>query len=108
VNVKRFEWASLVVVVAGVAACGGGMVSVRATDGSVTRDMAAAVRASAAHDLGCGAEAIDVKDVSVNATYEFVAAGCGSRSTYRVPVHSIYETADVVQMSRSPAVQPAP
>jgi len=83
------------------------MVSVRATDGSVSRDMAAAVRASAAHDFGCGAEAIDVKDVSVDATYEFVAAGCGSRATYRVPVHSIYETADVVQMSRSPAVQPA-
>src|SRR5580658_758778 len=115
---EGLRWASLVAVVVG-AAFWAGCTTVRATDGTVVTAWAVprveGVRASAAHDLGCPATAIDVKNVSTdpNAHYpnDLIAEGCGWSANYHVVSTLGRGAYEAVQVSRSPLtpiVQPPP
>jgi|HubBroStandDraft_1064217.scaffolds.fasta_scaffold120092_1 hypothetical protein len=103
------RWAALVAGIVG-AAFWAGCTTVRATDGTVVTAWAVpseeGVRASAAHDLGCPAAAIDIKNVSTdaNAHYanDFVAKGCGWTANYHVVAMVGRGEYEAVQVSRSP------
>jgi hypothetical protein len=101
---RNLRWALGVGVVFGAmctAACG--ELTVRATDGRILPDMVSAVRASAAHDIGCAFEQVDVKNISENDVHELIAEGCGSRATYRVVPGSSFAGWEAVQVSRFPS-----
>jgi hypothetical protein len=97
---KSFDRALLAGVILGAvtsAAC----TSVRATDGRVFSSADEAVRASAAHDLGCGPELVEV----TNLEGESVVDGCGWRATYRYvsPGPHFGDKSDMVLVSRFPS-----
>ncbi len=77
---------------------------VRATDGSVQPDMTAAVRASAAHDLSCTKEVVEVRNLSANGVYEFGAEGCGGRAAYRISTTEPHEAVLVSRSQSGPAL----
>jgi hypothetical protein len=94
------RWASRVAVVVG-AAFWAGCTSVLATDGRVFSSGDEAVRASAAHDLGCGPELVVVRDLEG----ESVVDGCGWRATYRYvsPGPHFGDKSNIVLVSRFPS-----
>jgi hypothetical protein len=94
------RWASLVAGVLG-AAFWAGCTTVRATDGQSFSSGDEAVRASAAHDLGCGAAFLEVR----NLEGESVVEGCGWHATYRYvsPGPHFGDKSDMVLVSRFPS-----
>ena len=87
---KSFDQRLQLGVLVGAAMCTA-CFSIEATDGRVfsgrSGAMVEAVQTSAAHDLGCAADAIGVRDVSAadsDSTWEFVIDGCGWHATYQV------------------------
>jgi hypothetical protein len=91
------------------AALGVGCSSVHAADGRVFSSGDEAVRASAAHDLGCGPALVTVTDVGNDENAESVAEGCGWRATYRyknVPYVHFGDESVLVQVSRFPIHPP--
>jgi hypothetical protein len=85
--------------------------NVRATDGRVLSGTIPAVRVSAAHDLGCTPENVDVMHYSMNdvqwkqwdnaaTTREwFVTDGCGRRLKYAIAHSSRVTGYEVVQIA---------
>jgi hypothetical protein len=94
------RWAALVAGIVG-AAFWAGCTTVRATDGHFFSSADEAVRASAAHDLGCGAAFVEV----TNLQGESVVDGCGWRATYRYvsPGPHFGDKSDMVLVSRFPS-----
>ena len=95
----------LVVAVVEAAMCAA-CTSIRATDGRVFSSGDEAVRASAAHDLGCGPDIVEVNNVGVDDNAEAVVDGCGWRATYRYSkAYGAHfgDKSEVVLVSRFPA-----
>jgi hypothetical protein len=100
VGITSFGWwlpAGVIVGAVMSAAC----TSVRATDGRVFASADEAARASAAHDLGCGPELVEVRTLE----RESVVDGCGWRATYRYvsPGPHFGDKSDMVLVSRFPS-----